>query len=186
MHVGLQSLALDLILALQSLPASRLLPSNSLSRNLFGDLSRLNSAVNSDGFDLERITPLLNAVRNNEFDEVVWNKVYAAIIESTPPPRPIPLHNQTPTRDCSEALRNFQQSPIKKVIQRLHCLPQDTSSNPDHIFWNTPYIKLLSETHCNRSLACSDSAAAWVRLGPSNTGRVPVGSGTSSAGCLAS
>jgi len=58
----LKDILLDLILALQSLPASRLLPSNGGNKNLLGDLLRLNSAVNSDDFDIERFLPLLNAI----------------------------------------------------------------------------------------------------------------------------
>ncbi|KAI9668712.1 MAG: hypothetical protein M1817_005196 [Caeruleum heppii] len=54
------------------------------------------SAVNSGDFDLERIIPLLDAVRINQSDEVIWNKVYAAVTEFTPPPGPLPLLKQTP------------------------------------------------------------------------------------------
>lgn len=39
---------LDLILALQSLPAARLLPSLNGRGSLFGDLSKFNSVVDSD------------------------------------------------------------------------------------------------------------------------------------------
>ena len=83
-HVGLQNLALDLISALQILPASRKLRSNTGNKNLFGDLSRLNSAVNSDDFDIERVIPLLKAVINNESDDIIWDKAYAAVTEFTP------------------------------------------------------------------------------------------------------
>ena len=79
------------------LPASRLLPSCSDSKSLYGDLSRLHTAVYGNEFDIERVIPLLNAVLTNEPDEeVIWNKVYAAVTESTPPPRPLPYLVQTP------------------------------------------------------------------------------------------
>ena len=84
-HIGLQNLALDFILVLLLLPASRILRSNTGNKNFFGDLSRLNSAVNSDDFDMERVTPLLKAVINNESDDIIWDKAYAAVTESTPP-----------------------------------------------------------------------------------------------------
>lgn len=87
---------LDLILALQALPASRVLRSVSGSRNLFSDLSRLGAAVNSDDFDCERLFPLLGAVLNKESDDALWAKVYAVAAESTPPPRPLPFLGQTP------------------------------------------------------------------------------------------
>ncbi|KAF3348006.1 hypothetical protein VD0002_g3548 [Verticillium dahliae] len=57
----LQNLALDLLLALQGCRASRLLRSGGRGKNLFGDLSTLSSAVNSDDFDFDRIKPLFNA-----------------------------------------------------------------------------------------------------------------------------
>jgi hypothetical protein len=51
---------------------------------------RLTSAVHSDDSDLDRIRPLLKAaLADNLDDELVWNRVYDAITESTPPPRPI-------------------------------------------------------------------------------------------------
>ncbi|ELR04271.1 hypothetical protein GMDG_06671 [Pseudogymnoascus destructans 20631-21] len=105
-HEGLQNLALDLILALLVLPVSRILPSNIGNKNLFGDLSRLNSAVNSDDFDIERVTPLLKAVINNESDDIIWGKAYAAVTEFTPPPRPLPFLNQTPWSNATSSIVN--------------------------------------------------------------------------------
>ncbi|EJT69172.1 hypothetical protein GGTG_13281 [Gaeumannomyces tritici R3-111a-1] len=85
-----RNIALDLLSALQGLRASRLLHSSGSSKNLFSDLSRLNSAVNSDDFDLDRIKPLLNAVLADHLrDALIWDRVYDAVTESTPPPRPI-------------------------------------------------------------------------------------------------
>ncbi|KAI9036229.1 uncharacterized protein KD926_002197 [Aspergillus affinis] len=92
----LQNLYLDLILALQALPASRILRSVSGSSNIFSDLSRLGSAVNSNDFDPERLFPLLGAVLNKESDGAIWDKVYTVAAESTPPPRPLPFLDQTP------------------------------------------------------------------------------------------
>ncbi|KKK19438.1 hypothetical protein AOCH_001322 [Aspergillus ochraceoroseus] len=93
----LRDLSLDLILALQALPASRALPPvNSRSRNLFGDLSRLSTNVNADEVDIEQLLPLLDAILKEESDEVVWNKVYGAVTESTPPPRLLSVLDQTP------------------------------------------------------------------------------------------
>ncbi|KAF1996945.1 serine/threonine-protein kinase Sgk2 [Amniculicola lignicola CBS 123094] len=105
---GIQDHALDLISALQILPASRLLPSGSGGKNLFSDLSRLNLAINAGDFDVGRVIPLLTAVFNNESDDIIWGKVYDAVAESistaavkpsTPPPsdpRPSASFQQTP------------------------------------------------------------------------------------------
>jgi len=49
-----------------------------------------NSAVSSDSFDFDRIKPLLNAALADDLDDaLIWEQVYNAITESTPPPRPI-------------------------------------------------------------------------------------------------
>ncbi|OBT82162.1 hypothetical protein VE02_10023 [Pseudogymnoascus sp. 03VT05] len=83
-HEGRQSLALDLASALLVLPASRILRSNSGNKNFFGDLLRLNSAVNSDDFDIER------------------DKAYAAVTESTP----LPFLNQPPRSNATSSIVN--------------------------------------------------------------------------------
>ncbi|KAL5354469.1 hypothetical protein ACLOAV_000558 [Pseudogymnoascus australis] len=86
-HEGLQNLALDLISALQILPASRILRSSTSNKNFFGDLSRLNSAINRDAFNIKQVTPLLKAVISNESDDIIWDKAYAAVTEYTPQAR---------------------------------------------------------------------------------------------------
>jgi hypothetical protein len=94
--VALLNLVVDLLVALQNLPIARLLPSSAGRGTLRSDLLRLGSLVDADGFDIERIFPLLRAVFNKEPDRVIWNKVSIAITESTPPPRPLPNRDQTP------------------------------------------------------------------------------------------
>ncbi|KAJ4333150.1 hypothetical protein N0V95_009496 [Ascochyta clinopodiicola] len=91
-----QNLLVALISALQTSPASRHLPSCRGGKNLLDDLSKLITAVNADDFDAERLAPLLQAVLRKEPDEVIWNKVYAAVAASTPPPRPASSIQQTP------------------------------------------------------------------------------------------
>ena len=49
-------------------------------------IQRLNSAVNSDDFKEERITPLLKAVINNGTNDIIWDKAHAAVAAFTPPP----------------------------------------------------------------------------------------------------
>ena len=91
-HVGLKNLVVDLILALQNLPAARLLLSSAGRGTLRSDLLRLGSLVDSDYFNIERFTPLLKTVLNRESDEDVWNNAIATVTESTPPPRPLPFY----------------------------------------------------------------------------------------------
>ncbi|KAE8396977.1 hypothetical protein BDV37DRAFT_277269 [Aspergillus pseudonomiae] len=62
---ALQNLCICLILALKALPASRALPLVvGAHKNLFNDLSRLSSSINSNEFNLERLLPLLIAAFN--------------------------------------------------------------------------------------------------------------------------
>jgi hypothetical protein len=48
----------------------------------------------SEDFDVERMKPLLNAVISRESDEHLWDRVYDAVTESTPPHLP-PIVQQT-------------------------------------------------------------------------------------------
>ncbi|KAM4064122.1 serine/threonine-protein kinase [Hirsutella rhossiliensis] len=80
----LQTLTLDLLSALQSLRASRLLCSASGDRNLYGDLLRLNSAVNSGEFDVDRTKPLLNvALADKPDDSLIWNQNTSGLVNSS-------------------------------------------------------------------------------------------------------
>lgn len=89
-------------MVLQDSSTAWLLPSTTGRGTLCSDLLRLELSVDSDDFDIERVQPLLNAVLHNESDEIIWDKVYVAVTESTPPPRPLPLSLQTPwTRNTS-------------------------------------------------------------------------------------
>ncbi|KAF1935424.1 hypothetical protein EJ02DRAFT_439253 [Clathrospora elynae] len=104
--VQLRNTLVDLLLALQSLPASRLLPSKRGNKDLLGDLLSLNPAIYSNNFDTTRIRPLLDAVLDKEPDEVIWDKVYNALTESTPPPRPASSIQQTPWLRSTGSIAN--------------------------------------------------------------------------------
>ena len=106
--IVLQDYALDLILALQALPASRSLPSSSSGKNLFGDLSRLNQAVNTGEFDVRRVLPLLHAVLYTKPDTVIWEKVYEVTAESTSSTTDKP---STPPSSDPPRTASFQQTP---------------------------------------------------------------------------
>jgi hypothetical protein len=106
----------------QIYPVARLLPSSGNGKNLFDDLLRLSSAVNSGEFEPDRIKPLLrSAVTDIPDDTVIWNHLYEAVTESTPPPRPIPSSiQQTPLSQNTSGLVNsseFRQDvdPILKL-----------------------------------------------------------------------
>lgn len=90
------------MLALQTLPASRSLPPISGHVNLFSDLSRLSSSINAGEFDFQRLIPLLGAVLDRESDGIIWDEVYAAAAESTPPA----YLGQTPHSHSTSAVSN--------------------------------------------------------------------------------
>ncbi|KAI8634829.1 serine/threonine-protein kinase Sgk2 [Xylariaceae sp. FL1651] len=97
-HDELQNITVQLLSALQILPAARLLRSNS-GRTLFSELPRLYAAVTSDDFDFDfnDVRPLLKAALSESPDDVlIWDQVCLAVTESTPPPRTIASFQQTP------------------------------------------------------------------------------------------
>jgi hypothetical protein len=64
-YIGLKNLVLDLMLALQTLLTARLLPSPNNRGTLFCDLSKFNSVVDSDDFDIKSVIllgPMLQTV----------------------------------------------------------------------------------------------------------------------------
>jgi hypothetical protein len=87
---------INLIFALQNLPASSHLPSTFGQGTFRNDLRRFISVVDSEEFEIQRIIPLLNAVLDAEADEIIWRKAYAVVVEPTPPPRRLPFLGQTP------------------------------------------------------------------------------------------
>lgn len=107
----LQNFILDLLFALRNLPAIRFLRSKAGRDTLRADLLKLISAVSSDEFDFDRIKPLLkSAIANDIDDSRIWDEVYHAVTETTPPPRPIAsslqqtpwLHNTSSFANSSE------------------------------------------------------------------------------------
>lgn len=111
--IVLQNLLLDLILAIQSLPASRSLPSKNDKGNLFGDLITLSSAVNAGSVDIEKIVPLLKAVLNNDDDELIWDNVYNAVTSALSSYTALTLaaEPKTPPRSGPPFTTSFQQTP---------------------------------------------------------------------------
>jgi hypothetical protein len=104
-----KNLALDLVLALQSLPASRILPSTTGRSTLLTELSGLVPVVESREFDGEHIVPLLQVVVNKEPDEIIFAQAYAAVTEATPP-RPQAQFLQTPyTHSTSSVVNSSEQ-----------------------------------------------------------------------------
>ena len=118
-HTDLRSLAFLLLPSLQSLPAAGQLLSKTGRGNLEDDLLKLISAVASDGFDFDRIKRLLNAATSDSPDDrIIWDQVYNAVTESTPPPRPIASSlQQTPWLHNTSSFANS--SEYRKDVDRV-------------------------------------------------------------------
>ncbi|KAK4103865.1 hypothetical protein N658DRAFT_564856 [Parathielavia hyrcaniae] len=87
---ALRKLIRAFLRAAQNLTAADLLPATRLRGTLRDDLLRLELSLRSDDFDLDRIKPLLSAALADHLDDaLIWDRVYDAVAESTPPPRPI-------------------------------------------------------------------------------------------------
>ncbi|KAI9777873.1 MAG: hypothetical protein M1839_008550 [Geoglossum umbratile] len=93
---GLKNLVIDLILALQHLPAARLLPSPNGRGVLRDDLLRFLSPAVSSDFNISSVISLLNKVIDTASDADIWSAVCSLVTESTPPPRQRPYPDRTP------------------------------------------------------------------------------------------
>ncbi|KAK9443980.1 serine/threonine-protein kinase Sgk2 [Metarhizium brunneum] len=147
----LQNLSVDLLLALQTTRACRLLRSSGNGKNLLGDLLRLNSAVNSGDFDIGHIKPLLEAALADSLDDaLVWSHVYDLVTESTPPLRPISSFiEQTPWSQNTSSFVNSSElrTDVDKVLkQELGPLYVGIPNLHDTIFEGIPGLGTASKT----------------------------------------
>ncbi|KAB5513466.1 hypothetical protein GE09DRAFT_1013846 [Coniochaeta sp. 2T2.1] len=138
-----------------------LLTGMQIGKNLFSDLSRLNSAVNSDDFDLDRIKPLLRAaLADHRDDALIWNRVYDAVTESTPPPRPIAssiqqtpwLRNTSSFANSSEH-RKYVDNVLKEELGPMYVGLRDFHKT---YFGDVPNLDTASKTFFEDCLKGSD------------------------------
>ncbi|KAK4243176.1 hypothetical protein C7999DRAFT_44951 [Corynascus novoguineensis] len=118
---------------------------------LFKDMISLNSAVNSDDFDLDRIKPLLRAaLADHRDDALIWDRVYDAVTESTPPPRPIAssiqqtpwLRNTSSFANSSEH-RKYVDNVLKEELGPMYVGLQDFHKA---YFGDVPNLETASKT----------------------------------------
>ncbi|KAI1839802.1 hypothetical protein JX266_013989 [Neoarthrinium moseri] len=87
-HDEIRNVVLDLLTALQILPVSRLLRSQSSRKPILSDLSSLTTAIISDDFDFDRIKPLLSEALAKDSDDIrIWDEAENIVAASTPSPR---------------------------------------------------------------------------------------------------
>ncbi|KAM4067835.1 kinase [Hirsutella rhossiliensis] len=114
-----KNITLDLLSALQSLRASRLLQSAASGKSLFADLLRLNAAVDSNDLDLERTKPLLNAVVRKAPDHEIWSVVLdltASLARVTPPVSVPAAVGDTPIVHSSASQQGSEQT--RELVER--------------------------------------------------------------------
>lgn len=123
----LQNLAADLLIALRNLPAARLLPSKKGHSSLQLDILQLLSAVARGGPDIDCILPLLRAVLANSPDTEIWERVFDAVTELTPAPRPTasslqetPLLRNTSSFANSSEHRKYVEDILREELGQLY------------------------------------------------------------------
>ncbi|SPO01195.1 uncharacterized protein DNG_03942 [Cephalotrichum gorgonifer] len=83
---------------------------------LRNDLLKLISAVASDDFDLDCVKPLLKSALAADLDDtLIWDQVYLAVAESTPPPRPVASSHQHSLAAQHEQLRELLRIPPRRL-----------------------------------------------------------------------
>ncbi|TGO43961.1 hypothetical protein BCON_0689g00010 [Botryotinia convoluta] len=122
-----KSLVLDLILALQNQPASRILPSRVADRTLSSDLAILYSRVDSNQLDSISAIPLVEQILRNDPDTPTWNDadIWHAVFELvartnpiTPPTAFEKAVFDTPLRSSSASQTGVEQT-HDEVDQRI-------------------------------------------------------------------
>ena len=110
---------LDLILALQNQPASRILRSRIGDRTLAGDLGILYGRVDSNQLDIASAIPLVDHIVRNEPDTPTWNDadiwlaVFELVARTTPVTPPTAFEKavfDTPLRSSSASQRGSEQT----------------------------------------------------------------------------
>ncbi|KAH8434137.1 protein kinase family protein [Aspergillus melleus] len=101
-----QNLILNLISALRALPDTRKLPSANGRKNLLSDLVRVNAPISFGGFEVNQFKSLLNAVLDEQPDNIIWDQLYATVRESTPPSSALLVLDQTPFLHTTSSLVN--------------------------------------------------------------------------------
>ncbi|GAB0146902.1 hypothetical protein EsHS_00007287 [Epichloe bromicola] len=146
----LRRLSLNLLVALQSLPAINAVPSRTGPGTVESDVLRLLSAVTADNFDFGRVKRLLKeALTDKPRDTLIWELVSSAAVESTPPPRAMPSSTQqTPWSQNTSSFVNSSESrqnvdPVLK--QELKHLYVGLPNFHEAFFGDVPELDVISE-----------------------------------------
>ncbi|KAK3168273.1 hypothetical protein OEA41_004719 [Lepraria neglecta] len=118
--------AVELILALRSIPLTHDLPSRIGHGTLPEQLLDLVSQIRSRELDVRLIIPLFETVESNASDLEIYNALFALVTRPATPPRPLPYLAQTPVvRNTSTLIntsehRKFVDNVLKGELGSLH------------------------------------------------------------------
>ncbi len=149
--VALRNLIRAFLRAVQNLPAADLLPATAHRGTLRDDLLRLELSLRSDDFDLSRIKPLLKTALADYLDDaLIWELVYDAVTESTPPPRPIasslqqtPWLRNTGSFANSSEHRKYVDNVLREELGPMYVGLQDFH---EAYFGSVPHLATASKT----------------------------------------
>ena len=158
--VGARDVILDLLLALQSQPAARVILSRAGSGPLIGDLFRLGSQVTSSTLKIGYTAPLLKLVLNEAKDADIWAAVFDLVARTNSVPQPTtppPSHpsftssfRQTPWsfntggfEDTSEYRKQVDDLLREELLPSLRI---DIPDFVDAVFGCVPRLEQLTET----------------------------------------
>ncbi|KAL8408699.1 hypothetical protein RB594_007231 [Gaeumannomyces avenae] len=135
-------------------------------KNLFSDLVSLAEANNLGNLDTNRVKPLLNAILSDHpSDALIWDRVYDAVPESTPPPQPRASSiQQTPWRPSTSSIPNSSEyrGDIDKVLEEeLGLLRADLEDFHKTYFGGVQNLEIAAKTFFESCLR--DSEPSFTR-----------------------
>lgn len=170
---------IDLLLALQSLPACRELPSSNSGKNLLGDLLQLNTAINNGNYNVQCAVPLLTTVLHSQPDYDIWTEVYKLLKKPTTaaearPTTPPPAVSDTAHSEMPwSKLSNYADS----TGGRINMDTEIKAALQDHAFVDHPNFfenffnkipqwdkvtTVVFEDCCERKIPLFQESTGWV------------------------
>ncbi|QSZ28593.1 hypothetical protein DSL72_003092 [Monilinia vaccinii-corymbosi] len=156
---NLKELNSRLFSTINSLGATYLLPSKARGKNLAEDVLTLISTVNSDHFDFDRTKPLLKTILAGKPDQEIWEQVYNAVTEATPPLQSNEsIQDQTPVAHNTSGIVNSSErrKDIDKLLKReLGMIYVDVPEFYEKFFGGVAKLKTTSQSFfekCNKGM----------------------------------
>ncbi|KAI9770965.1 MAG: hypothetical protein M1840_002669 [Geoglossum simile] len=153
--VDVKSLILDLIIAVQSLPAARILRSRNGHGSLLQDLSSLVSQIDSNDFNVKSVVALLEQVIGGALDSDIWNAVFALVTKprATPPTVFNKSILSTPLKSTSSSQQGgeqFHDDIDPRILEEVNgCVYHDTKGFYEKYFegksWSSAAVQIVRD-----------------------------------------